>query len=43
MRARKNMIVAILAATLRALGRYSRAVAQPWRMSGERIGFGNRR
>ena len=42
MKARQNMMIAILA-VLRALGRYSRAVAQPWRMSGDRIGFGNRR
>ncbi len=25
------------------LARYRRAVAQPWRMDGSRIGFGNRR
>jgi hypothetical protein len=25
------------------LARYRRAVAQPWRMSGDRVGFGNRR
>ncbi len=25
------------------LARYRRAVAQPWRMNGDRIGFGNRR
>lgn len=25
------------------LARYRRAVAQPWRMSGDRAGFGNRR
>lgn len=25
------------------LARYRRAVAQPWRMDGDRIGFGNRR
>lgn len=25
------------------LGRYSRAVAQPWRMNGDRIAHGNRR
>ncbi len=35
--------LALPAALLRALGRYSRAVAQPWRMSGNRVGFGNRR
>lgn len=33
--------------TLKAIydrvARYRRAVAQPWRMSGDRIGFGNRR
>jgi hypothetical protein len=43
MKARQNMIFAILAAALRALGRYSRAIAQPWRMNGNRVGFGNRR
>jgi hypothetical protein len=43
MKARHNMIFAILAAALHALGRYGRAVAQPWRMSGKRVGFGNRR
>jgi hypothetical protein len=41
--ARQSMIFGILAAVLRALGRYGRAVAQPWRMSGDRVGFGNRR
>ena len=25
------------------LARYRRAVAQPWRMSGDRVAFGNRR
>jgi hypothetical protein len=33
----------ILKALLDRLTRYRRAVAQPWRMSGNRIGFGNRR
>jgi hypothetical protein len=27
----------------RRMGRYARSVMQPGRMSGERIGFGNRR
>jgi hypothetical protein len=43
MKARQNRVIAILAAALRALGRYGRAVAQPGRMSGNRVGFGNRR
>lgn len=43
MKARQSMVLAILAAALCALGRYGRAVAQPWRMSGKRVGFGNRR
>lgn len=30
-------------AALRALARYRRFVAQPWRMSGDRVGLGNRR
>ncbi len=28
---------------LQAIGRYSRAVAQPWRLNGDRIAHGNRR
>ena len=33
----------ILKAINDRFARYRRAVAQPWRMSGDRAGFGNRR
>jgi hypothetical protein len=33
----------ILKAIRDRLARYRRAIAQPWRMDGARIGFGNRR
>jgi len=36
-------LLALPAASLQALGRYSRAVAQPWRMNGNRVAHGNRR
>ncbi len=35
--------LALPALTLGALARYSRFVAQPWRMNGDRIAHGNRR
>lgn len=33
----------ILQEIRRRMGRYARRIAQPGRMSGDRIGFGNRR
>ena len=38
-----NAIWVIWTAVRDRLARYRRAVAQPWRMDGRRIGFGNRR
>jgi hypothetical protein len=38
-----RVLAALPALTPRALARYSRAVAQPWRMNGNRIAHGNRR
>jgi hypothetical protein len=36
-------LLALPAASLQTLARYSRAVAQPWRLNGDRVAHGNRR
>jgi hypothetical protein len=36
-------LAALPSVSLKALGRYSRSVAQPWRLDGDRIAHGNRR